>query len=112
MKITVFYNRKSFLGNHTLFTEESETVHNLDELKRFLKVCFSSMKKEWSSVSFRIESASGYYLVVDKYDAQANSFKVIFHERWNSEDSPTFWSQKNISSWAADVLKADSEDAA
>ena len=112
MKINVFYDRKSFFGDHKIFTDESIDVHNLDELKKYLKTCFSAMKKDFSSVSFQIQSSRGYYLVVSKYDAQAEAFEVIYHERWNSEDAPVYWSQKNIAMWASDVLKLDTEDVA
>ncbi len=112
MKINVFYDRKSFFGDHKIFTDEAVEVHNPDELKRYLKTCFSSMKKEFSSVSFQIQSSSGFYLVVSQYNPQADSFEVTYHERWNSSENPVYWSQKNISQWASDVLKIDTEDVA
>lgn len=111
MKITVFYDRKGFFGGAKVFTEESVSVRNSDELKSYLKTCFSSMKKDFS-VSFQIISDRGFYLVVSQYNAQAESFEVTYHESWNSSDAPAYWSQKNLSQWAADVLKIDTEDVA
>jgi len=112
MKITVFYDRKGFFHSAE-FAEESQTVYTVDELKAYLKRCFSLTKKDGKDFrlfTFRIEADKGYYMVIDKYDDQAEAFRTIYHSAWNSEESPVLMSQRTVTAWALDVWKTEEQD--
>ena len=108
MKIRVF-NQEPGLITSRVWIEEEKEIRTEDELKQCMKKLFSAMKKHggWNDVSFQLCSESGYYVVVDRYDSESESFRTIFHERWNSEDNPVMRSQKNLMAYALDILKSD-----
>jgi hypothetical protein len=111
MKITVFYDRKNFFGNMHIWTDEEEVIHSESELKKYLRILFSAMKKDvYQRTTFRIEADAGFYMVVDRYDGQAESFRTVYHGSWNSEDVPVMFSQRNLTSWALDVWKTEEQD--
>ena len=108
MTINTYFYAAGLLHNR-VFTEENVRVNNLDELKVYMKKLFSAMKKKdgYNDVSFQLCSDSGFYVVVDRYDSESESFRTIFHERFNSCDSPVMKSQKNVLAWAIDIFKTD-----
>jgi len=111
MEITVFYYRDSFFNTYRRTTEESEKVYTESALKKYLKTAFSAMKKnDFRGVTFRIEANSGFYMVIDSYDAQSEAFKTIYHAAWNSAENPVMMSQRNITSWALDVWKTEQSE--
>lgn len=111
MKIKLFKEERGIIQTF-LFVEEEREFTDADELKAALKKIYASMKKNngFSGVSMQIVSASGYYLVVDRWDNASESYKTTFCKAWNSKDNPVFWSQRNVTGWALEVLKADSAE--
>jgi len=91
------------------FMEESRRIDSMEELKACMKKLFSAMKKKdgYNDVSFQLCSDSGFYVVIDRYDSDSESYRCTFHERFNSSDSPVMKSQKNVLSWAIDIFKCD-----
>lgn len=92
-----------------VWIEERKDINSPEELKQAIKKIFSAMKKNagWNDVSVQLCSDSGFYVVVDRYDAESESFRTIFHERWNSEDKPVMRAQKNVMKYAEDIFKGD-----
>lgn len=103
------FNNVSGIINSRIFVEEEQHYYDADILKADMKRIFSAMKKKdgFNDVSFQLCSDAGFYVVVDRWDIQSESFRTTFHERWNSSDSPVMKSQKNVLSWALDILKSD-----
>lgn len=108
MTINTYFYAAGLL-NKRVFTEENVHVNNMDELKAYMKTLFSAMKKKqgFNDVSFQLCSEKGFYVVVDRYDSDSESFRCTFHERFNSSDTPVMKSQKNVLAWAIDIFKCD-----
>lgn len=92
--------------------ECEKRISDIDDLKHIMKKLISGMKKNngYNNLSFQIISDAGYYIAVEKYDADAEAFKTIFYERWNIKDNPTMKSAKNLTAWAIDVFKSDESE--
>jgi len=103
------FNNVSGIINSRVFIEEEQHYYDAETLKSAMKKIFSAMKKRdgFNDVSFQICSDAGFYVVVDRWDAESESFRTTFHERWNSSDLPVMKSQKNVLGWALDFLKND-----
>ena len=112
MTINVNYSVPGMLWAEN-FVDESREIESEEQLKQIMKKLFSALKKNggFNNTSFQLCSDSGFYIVVDRYDAESDSFRATFHERFNSCDNPCMKSQKNMVKWALDVFKLDSERA-
>ena len=109
MKLRLFREETGIIQSF-IFVEEEKEVRDIDELKSCMKKAFSAMKKKsgYSGVSFQICADAGYYMVVNRYIADAETFETTYCQAWNVKDEPTMKSQKNIMCWAVDVFKCES----
>lgn len=109
MKIRVFDYVSGYLYARE-WHESEKDITSLEELKAIMRKLLSGMKKKngFNDLSFQLIFDSGCYVVVDRYDAESESYRTTFHEKWNIEDNPVMRSQKNVMAWAVDIFKSDS----